>query len=186
MFLSCLHGNYEATTRDYTQSKDDTTKPTPLQPLACLSANQSKPRVLEFCLNQGVVFDKNMDLSAGRGAINEAMLDILYKVNFRDMRNDRSTVDDMLITSLNPSHDTMNWLLDHGAQPTADKLRGASRGDVVVSRLARLVDMCGGVQILAGCGAVEEAARLGRLDMLEYLINGGLDVHLDGRSTAYT
>jgi hypothetical protein len=105
------------------------------------------------------------------------MLNVLYDANWKDMQNSSDQINKLMEGCLRKGHNSMDWLLDHGGKFDADDLKASARADVDVQRLARAVEMTGGISVLAGSGALQESARVGDLEKLQYLVESGLDVN---------
>jgi hypothetical protein len=158
--------------------RDEDTMPTPIQPLATLAAVRCRADILEYCIENGAVFDYIMDWAAGYGARDPKILDVLYNANWKDMQNSKDQINKLLDGSLRKGHNSMDWLLDHGGKFDADDLKSSARANVDVKRLARAVEASGGISVLNGSGVVHESARVGDLEKLKYVVEAGMDVNL--------
>jgi hypothetical protein len=93
------------------------------------------------------------------------------------MQNSNDQINKLMKGCLLKGHDSMDWFLDHGGEFDTDDLKASARADVDVQRLTRAIEMSGGISVLEGSGALQESARVGDLEKLKYLVEGGLDVN---------
>lgn len=59
--------------------------PAPLQPLATLAADRGLPHILRFCLDQGAVFDPDLEMAALYTPKTPGMIDLLTAQNWRNI-----------------------------------------------------------------------------------------------------
>jgi hypothetical protein len=184
IFLGCIHGESIKVLDMFKIIEQDDTLPTPHQPLAVLVAMNGQGRILEHCIQTGASFDSNFDWAAAVGANDATMLDVLYSANWKDMQNSQAPFNKLMPLALKKGRNTLDWLLEHGGQIELGQLQGSARGDVNVKNLARVVEICGGISVLERSGAIQESARVGDLEKLKYLVEGGLDVNQVMKFTA--
>jgi len=59
--------------------------PSPLQPLAVFAADKGRANVLQFCLDQGAIFDPDLDTAALYTDKTSEMVDIFMRANWRNI-----------------------------------------------------------------------------------------------------
>lgn len=150
---------------------------TPLQPLATLAALKGHGEILQLCLEEGAIFDINLDKAAKFGApTHPAMLNTLLAVNWRDIQHSQEALDELVWVSLSSSDVTMlTWVLEHGGQVTTDTARLASLPGRPISQVALLLERCG-ITPFKGWGGLQLAVGRGDLDKVKLFLAAGADV----------
>lgn len=150
----------------------------PIQPLATMAALASNAEILQFCLDRGAIFDQYLNLTAKQGAITPAMLDVLFRANWRNIQSSQEVMNQLIERAVRQDIHMLNWLLAHGACIRPEDVRKAVTGTaaVHVPTLAILVDEMGGIDHLKKSGVIQMAAQDGHNKLISYLLDAGIDV----------
>jgi hypothetical protein len=150
----------------------------PIQPLATMAARARNAEILQFCLDRGAIFDQYLDLTAKQGAVTPAMLDVLFRANWRNIQASQEVMNQLIGTAVGQDIHMLNWLLAHGAcvKPEVVRRGVTSTGAVHVPALAVLVDEMGGIDHLRKSGVIQMAAQDGHNKLISYLLDAGIEV----------
>jgi len=150
----------------------------PIQPLATMAARASNAEILQFCLDRGAIFDQYLDLTAKQGAITPAMLDVLFRANWRNIQGSQEVMNQLIERAVGQDTHMLNWLLAHGACVKPEEvIKGITTTAAVhVPTLAVLVDEMGGIDHLRKSGVIQMAAEDGHNKLISYLLDAGIEV----------
>lgn len=148
----------------------------PLQPLATLAAFKGQGEILQLCLDNGVTFDKHLDRAAQLGASTSMMLNILFAANWRNIQHSQKSLDQVATHSIIGNNvETLSWALDHGARVDSAGVTLEALTLASIPTMAVIVERCG-ILAFKSSGALQRAARLGKQDVLKFLLDAGIDI----------
>jgi hypothetical protein len=82
---------------------------------SCLAAQEQHHLILQFCLDQGAVFDRYLNRAGRLGARTTEMLELLYGENWFDIQNSAEAVQEQ-IGFFREDSLTGRWLRKHAAK----------------------------------------------------------------------
>lgn len=161
---------------DALQQTKPTAMPEVMQVTAVLAAERGQAEILQFCLDNGAIFEWHLDEAALKGALNSSrILDVLWSSNWRNIQTSQNALDDLLSQSLWVDNEIMmDWLFEHGAKVAPSVARKAAY-DVRIAKLAAILTR-GNIDMFIGSGALQHAAGRGDLAKVKLLVESGADI----------
>jgi hypothetical protein len=109
--VDCIKGNLDSFKSTF-QDLVDQNGPNPLQPAACLAAQKERVLILDYCLEQGAIFDRYLTRAAQMGAQSSAMLELLLRADWAGIRSDKEAIEQQ-VEHFGRDSFQAHWLLQH-------------------------------------------------------------------------
>ncbi|KAH7066911.1 hypothetical protein BKA63DRAFT_607792 [Paraphoma chrysanthemicola] len=130
LFKTCFEGRANKLKSDLRAIRKDKSRPDPLQPIACLAAQKGHLALLQFCVEEGAVFDRYVNRAAQMGAKggNAAFLAYLLQQNWRGIRDSEDAVQEQIMHYGEDSVEAV-WLRQNAGKGVNMSAQQAENGD---------------------------------------------------------
>lgn len=177
LFASALKDDAQAVRTIASQLGHNAGQPIPLQAIATFAALHNDAEVLRFCVQMGASLDdRNTSIALEYATRSPALLDVLYEYDWRDMRTSKLAFNRLLEWSLHTGPEELSWFLNHGAKVDKDTIRHAVHGAPVKAACIEALIHRFGVKLFKGSRLLQSAAKRGRNDIVQVLLDAGVDV----------
>ena len=177
LFLECRQKDFVSTAR-ITEVLGVTDVTTLLQPLAILAAERGQVDVLKYCIDKGAdLEDPIFSRAVVIHGTSPAMLDLLWDLDWADIKTNQTILGQFLHHAWHGESSAMlSWLLEHGAVVTRSTVRKRAGASTTTERLSIFIREAG-IDAFKDSGALQYYAAKGRTDLVEVLLNAGMDVN---------
>lgn len=150
--------------------------PRAIQPLACLTAQKSYPKILKVCLEAGAQFNKHLNRAALKGLITLPMLELLHEIDWRSIRSSSEGLQSLVTICTAKPPEVLAAIYKLGARASPGCITTVILTNKSLKTIKVMLEEGHAKENLKGSAALQLAAKKGDVKIVRMILDAGADI----------